>query len=82
MGRVKAAITIGWRQCSFCNGVVATVAGRRENCESELNTWKSATILNRFSAWCSGKENPTTGANACIMGAEEGEKDGTAKRRE
>jgi len=27
-------------------------------------------------------ENPTTGANACIMGAEEGEKDGTAKRRE
>ena len=30
----------------------------------------------------SGKENPTTGANACIMGAEEGEKDGTAKWRE
>ena len=47
----------------------------------ELNTWKSAAILNRFRAWCSSKENPTTGANACIMGAVEGEKDGTAKRR-
>ena len=42
MGREKAAITIGWRQCSYCNGVVATVAGRRENCETELNTWRSA----------------------------------------
>ena len=63
-------------------GVVASVLGRRENGESELNTWKSAAILNRFRAWCSGKENPTTGANACIMGAEEGEKDGTAKWRE
>lgn len=26
-------------------GVVATVAGRRENCESELNTWRSAAIF-------------------------------------
>ena len=33
-GREKAAITNGWRLCSYCNGVVATVAGRRENCES------------------------------------------------
>jgi hypothetical protein len=45
MGREKAAITNGWRQCSYCNGVVATVAGRRENCESELNTWRSAAIF-------------------------------------
>ena len=33
-GEGKAAITNGWRQCSYCNGVVATVAGRRENCQS------------------------------------------------
>ena len=45
MGREKAAITIGWRLCSYCNGVVATVAGRRENSESELNTWRSAAIF-------------------------------------
>ena len=45
MGREKAAITNGWRLCSYCNGVVATVAGRRENCESELNTWRSAAIF-------------------------------------
>ena len=44
-GREKAAITNGWRLCSYCNGVVATVAGRRENCESELNTWRSAAIF-------------------------------------
>ena len=44
-GREKAAITIGWRLCSYCNGVVATVAGRRENSESELNTWRSAAIF-------------------------------------
>ena len=59
-------------------------AGRRRSMLriAELNTWKSAAILNRFRARCSGKENPTTGANACIMGAAEGEKDGTAKWRE
>ena len=45
MGREKAAITNGWRQCSYCNGVVATVAGRREKGESELNTWRSAAIF-------------------------------------
>ena len=45
MGREKAAITIGWRLCSYCNGVVATVAGRRKNSESELNTWRSAAIF-------------------------------------
>jgi hypothetical protein len=45
MGREKAAITNGWRLCSYCNGVVATVAGRRENSESELNTWRSAAIF-------------------------------------
>ena len=45
MGREKAAITNGWRLCSYCNGVVATVAGRRENGESELNTWRSAAIF-------------------------------------
>ena len=45
MGRKKAAITNGWRLCSYCNGVVATVAGRRENCETELNTWRSAAIF-------------------------------------
>ena len=44
-GGEKAAITNGWRLCSYCNGVVATVAGRRENCESELNTWRSAAIF-------------------------------------
>ena len=58
MGREKAAITNGWRLCSYCNGVVATVAGRRENCESELNTWRSAAIFNRFRAWCSGQRKP------------------------
>ena len=45
MGRKKAAITNGWWLCSYCNGVVATVAGRRENCETELNTWRSAAIF-------------------------------------
>ena len=45
MGREKAAITNGWRLCSYCNGVVAPVLGRRENGESELNTWRSAAIF-------------------------------------
>ena len=36
---------VGWLHCSYCNGVVATVAGRRENSESELNTWRSAAIF-------------------------------------
>lgn len=82
MGREKAAAGMGGER-SYCKRrIVVPVAGRRENSEPELNTWKSAVILNRFRAWCSGKENPTTGANACITGAEKGEKDGTAKRRE
>ncbi|MBQ8705392.1 MAG: hypothetical protein IJ548_03720 [Paludibacteraceae bacterium] len=25
---------------------------------TELNTWKSAAILNRFRAWCSGQRKP------------------------
>ena len=46
-GRVIAACAAAGMggERSYCNGIVATVAGRRENCESELNTWKSAAIF-------------------------------------
>ena len=43
-GMENAAAGMGGER-SYCNGVVATVAGRRENCESELNTWRSAAIF-------------------------------------
>ena len=45
MGREKAAAGMGGER-SYCKRrIVVPVAGRRENSEPELNTWRSAAIF-------------------------------------